>query len=352
MTQALALRDFLTDAGHRVSAVYLGTSALRPPPAYFAERMGAPVVTFLAPTLVADAEHRGMSVGRTARYNASHLPSFVAAGLRMRRGLREHRPDVVVNFFDLTAGFVHAFTWSPPPPPRVALAHAYLMDHPGAAERPRGPGVRMAFSLLARLNAAGASRPLGLSFDELPDAAGIRVTPPLLRGGLDRMTPHDGGYLLAYALNQGYALEVAAWQTRNPSVVVHCYVPGGGAGLGLPQSPGLHVHDLDDQRFLQHLAGCRAYVGTAGFEAVSEAFYLGKPVLAVPVDGHYEQAFNAADMRRAGVAHTGSFRDLDDFWRALPVPVESKVAAFRSWVARAPEIVVAAVEQAARGAVR
>ena len=166
------------------------------------------------------------------------------------------------------------------------------------------------------------------------------------------MTPHDGGYLLAYALNEGYAREVAAWQARHPDVTVHCYVLGGGAGLGLPERPGLHLHDLDDDRFLRHLAGCRAYVGTAGFEAICEAFYLGKPVLAVPVERHYEQDFNAADVRRTGMARTGTFHDLDDFWRALPVPSASRVAAFRAWVARAPEIVVAAVEEAARRAAR
>ena len=351
MTQALAVRDFLEEAGHRVVAVYLGTSPAHPFPAYFSARMNAPIITFLAPTLVPDVDRRGMSVARTVRYNAQGLNSFVAAGLDMRRSLRGHRPDVVVNFFDLIAGFVHAVTWSPRPPPRVALAHAYLMGHPGAAPRPTGWSARVGFSLLARITTAGARRPLGLSFDELPDTPGVRVTPPLLRRGLDGLTPHDGGYLLAYALNGGYAREVADWQGRNPTVTVHCYVSGGAGGLGLPDSPGLHIHDLDDETFLRHLAGCRAYVGTAGFEAVCEAVYLGKPVLAVPVDGHYEQSFNAADIRRAGVARTGSFQDLDDFWGTLPLPSESRVAAFRAWVACAPAIVVGAVEEAARSGV-
>lgn len=348
MTQALAVRDFLVDAGHRIAAVYLGTSPVRPAPAYFAARMDAPVTTFPAPTLVADGLGRGMSVARTAAYNVPRLPAYVAAGLAMRGSIRAHRPDVVVNFFDLVAGFVHAFSWSPAPPPRVALAHAYLMDHPGAATPPRGAAGRLGLAVLSRIAASGAGVPLGLSFDQLPDARGVRVAPPLLRPGLGRLTPTDGGYLLAYALNGGYAREVAAWQARNPTVPVHCYVSGGGRGLGLTERPGFHLHELDDDGFLQHLAGCRAYAGTAGFESVCEAFYLGKPVLAAPVDGHYEQAFNAADMRRAGVARTGSFQDLDRFWAALAVPSESRVQAFRRWVARAPGIIVGAVEEAAR----
>ncbi|HKJ02481.1 MAG TPA: glycosyltransferase family protein [Longimicrobiales bacterium] len=354
MTQALAVRDVLVDAGHRVVAVYLGTSPIHPAPEYFAARMEGteamtvPVIRFPAPTLVADGRRRGMSATRTAAYNARRLPAYVAAGLAMRRSLRAHRPDVVVNFFDLVAGFVHAFTWWPAPPPRVALAHAYLMRHPGAGPPPPGAAGRMGLEALSRIAAAGAGAPVALSFDELPDVPGVRVAPPLLRPGLDRVDPEDGGYLLAYALNGGYAREVAEWQARNPAVPVHCYVSGGGEGLGLAPSPGFHLHDLDDEGFLRHLARCRAYAGTAGFESVCEAFYLGKPVLAVPVDGHYEQAFNAADIRRAGVARTGTFQDLDRFWADPPVPPEARVRTFRTWVARAPDILVRAVEEAAR----
>jgi Glycosyl transferase family 1 len=257
-----------------------------------------------------------------------------------------------VNFFDMIAGFVHLLShldWRTSPPPRVAIAHAYLLGHPGAAGAPPGPRGRFGLALLSRITTAGVRSPVALSFDALPDRASLRVAPPLLRPGLTGLSPRDGGYLLAYALNAGYARELAAWQARNPSVPVHCYVSGGDRALGLAPQPGFELHDLNDEAFLRHMAGCRAYVGTAGFESLCEAYFLGKPILAVPVKGHYEQAFNAADARRAGVAWTGGLERLDAFWSALPVPSPERVDAFRTWVARGPELIVRAVEDAARG---
>ena len=38
---------------------------------------------------------------------------------------------------------------------------------------------------------------------------------------------------------------------------------------------------------------CRGVVCTAGFESVSEAMWLGKPVCMAPTPGHYEQRCNA-----------------------------------------------------------
>jgi hypothetical protein len=352
MTQALAVRRFLADAGHDVVAVYLGTSSVHPAPDYFARKIDAPLHTFPAPTLVPDGRSRGMSVPRTAAYNGRRLARYLSAGLSMRSGLRAYRPDVVVNFFDLIAGFVYLAGGARIHPPWVAVAHSYLMTHPDAAPPPPGRPGHLGLTLLSRVAAFGAGTVLGLSFDELPDTPKIKVVPPLLRPGSAGRTGTDGGYLLAYALNGGYAREVAAWQARHPDVEVHCYVPSGGRGQGLPEQAGFHSHDLDDTAFLDHLAGCRAYVGTAGFESLCEAFHFGKPILAVPVDGHYEQAFNAADVRRAGLATTGSFHDLDTFWASLPVPSPERVESFRRWVSRGPEIIVDAVENTARRARR
>jgi hypothetical protein len=95
------------------------------------------------------------------------------------------------------------------------------------------------------------------------------------------------------------------------------------------------------------LASCRAYVGSAGFESICEAFYLSKSVLAVPTAGHYEQSLNGWDAERVGAARIGSYDDLDSFWARPPVPSQAAVSDFRAWVACAPETIVGLIERAA-----
>jgi hypothetical protein len=203
-----------------------------------------------------------------------------------------------------------------------------------------------------RATAAGSDLRLALSFSPCPPAGSERleVLPPLLRPGVADLVPRDGPYLLAYALNPGYATLLAAWQRSRPDVPVRCYVDGGAGALAGPTGQNFQALPLDQGRFLADLSGCRAFVGTAGFEAVCEAFHFGKATLAVPTRGQFEQVLNAWDAERHGAARAGSYADLDRFWDAPPTPDPARVAAFRSWVARAPALHVEALERASRGA--
>jgi uncharacterized protein (TIGR00661 family) len=346
MTQALALAGFLRSAGHEVVRAFVGVSPYRSVPEYFRTAIGAPLETFDAPTQVPDRHARGVSAARTAGDAIARFPKFVRAGRRIHRA--SDAVDVVVNFLDLVGGISRVLFRTRTP--AVAIAHNYVFLHRDLGGTPGSPLARRAVLAYARATAGRADTKVALSYGPLPSDATQRlvVAPPLLRPELERLSPCDGGYLLAYALNSGYGELLAEWQRRRSDVTVHCYVDGGRSALRGETGERFHAHALRADSFLEHLAGCRAYVGSAGFESVCEAFWLGKPALVVPTEGQLEQALNAWDARRAGAAVWGSYADLDAFWDNPSVPPEDAIREFRGWVRSAPQILVDAVERTAR----
>jgi len=54
------------------------------------------------------------------------------------------------------------------------------------------------------------------------------------------------------------------------------------------------------QEFLNDLVNAKAVIANAGFSLISEALYLGKPYLAVPVEHQFEQTFNAYYLDKMG----------------------------------------------------
>lgn len=62
----------------------------------------------------------------------------------------------------------------------------------------------------------------------------------------------------------------------------------------------VEVRRFSDREFLEDVACSRAVVGGAGFTFMTEAMWLGKPVLAVPFEGQYEQILNASYAEHLG----------------------------------------------------
>jgi len=92
------------------------------------------------------------------------------------------------------------------------------------------------------------------------------------------------------------------------------------------QSANVHLRKASLAGFKQELCGARAVICNAGFELVSEALYLGKPVLAKPIAGQGEQLSNALALEQSGLGRRMADLDLSTIadWLAQPVLVESQ----------------------------
>jgi len=346
MTQALALAALLRDAGHEVDRVWLGTSPHRAIPGYFLDAIDAPVHRFQAPVQVPGRARVAVSPAATLRDALARAPAFLRGAREIHLGSAEL--DLVVNFMDLVAG-VSRMIWGARPR-SVAVGHNYLFLHPDLHPLPGSSWAQRAVLDWTRATAAGCARRLALSFAPrrpFPSER-IEVVPPLLRPGLHHVETRNDGFLLAYALNPGYGDLLAAWQRARPDVRVRCYLERGRDALTRSPGPGFEAVDLDQETFLTDLGRCSAFVGSAGFEATCEAFYLGKPVLAVPTAGQYEQRLNAWDAERHGAARAGTYDDLDRFWNDKRPPSSGHVSDFRAWVAQAPTLHLEALERASR----
>ncbi len=348
MTQALAMRHLLEEAGHSVGAVCLGTSDRREAPSFFLDNIGAPVTRFRSPNFVAGEGNRGILVGASMWRNLLRAETFIKSLSILDQVVDETRPDLVINFYEPLWGLYQKR--HPSKVTSVCVAHQLLAGHPDFP-LPRGRAADKAMLLaLNAVAAGGSSRRLGLSFTPMPEpdpeAIGTRlaIVPPLLRPALSGLTPTDGDYILAYVLQSGYGEDIVSWHDRHPSVKMHCFWDRKDANEVGRHSRNLTFHRLSGVKFLRMMAGCRGFVTTAGFESVCEAMYLGKPVLMVPVGGHYEQECNALDAKRAGAGIWSTRFDLDAFIDYLPRH-KTDPTAFRTWVDSAPEQILAELER-------
>ena len=271
------------------------------------------------------------------------IPVYWRALRQLKAAVRKSQPDVIVNFFEPLTG-IFALTCRNRPPV-VSVAHQFMYEHPFYIRAPGKRLQQLGMKWFVRLVGAASTR-IALSLYEAPDIPGknLFVSPPILRRQLFELQPNPAGnFVLVYLLNHGYAEQIIAWHKNNPQTVLHCFYDKPDALPEFQHDDTLTFHRLDGEKFLRMMGECKFVACTAGFESVSEAAYLGKPLFLVPVENHVEQQINALDAVRIGLGVTDQSFNLD---RLAELPDRLPNATFRSWLNRADAVLLQALERA------
>ena len=273
------------------------------------------------------------------------LPKYFRILRQLDDIVRETQPDVIINFFEPMAAF-YAITRRQRPPV-VAIGHQFMFQHPSYVRAPHLWKQLLSMKIYTWLLGARASK-LALSLYEAPNLPKQRIIvgPPILRKQLFQLKSNpNGDFVLVYLLNHGYAEQIIAWSAKNLQTKLHCFYDKPDAPTKFQHSPSLTFHKLDGEKFLQMMAQCRHVVCTAGFESVSEAAWLGKPLFLVPVENHVEQQVNAIDAEKFGIGLAEKSFNLD---RLAELPDRLPTEKFRHWTSRAPEQLFTAIELAVK----
>lgn len=302
MTQALALEQILSKAGHTVGVSVIGTSNRREIPDFFKQKTSAELYPVKSPNFYYDKKSKSINVWKSLLFNFVRIPIYIAQLQKINRVKNIHQPEVIVNFYDVMGGWY--FLLFRPKTKRISIAHQYLAEHP---EFPFAKGYstqKWAYRINNKVTSFNTHKRLALSFRKLKSTSDkLSIVPPLLRGEVLKLTPKKGDYILAYVVNKGYSDEIIKWHSRNKKIKLHCFWDNKEYPDEWSPNPNLTFHHINDQKFLKLMSGCLGYASTAGFESICEAMYLDKPVLMVPVKGQYEQACNAEDaiLANAGI---------------------------------------------------
>lgn len=153
------------------------------------------------------------------------------------------------------------------------------------------------------------------------------LVPPILRPEILAATRSRGEHLLVYQTAEGNeAIADALARTG-----FECRIYGMKRELTEELVEGnLRYRPFSEKGFIEDLASARGVIAGGGFTTMGEAVYLHKPMLAVPLEGQFEQIMNARYLQQIGFGRAATQLDADavrDFVEHLPA-CEEKLAAY------------------------
>ncbi len=133
------------------------------------------------------------------------------------------------------------------------------------------------------------------------------LVPPIIRPDVQARTPSRGEHVLVYFNHPDGARHVLGTLRKvDAPFVLYCSDPPATGRL----RDNVQVKPPSLSGFLDDLATSSAVICTAGFTLISEALYLGKPLLVVPNQGIFEQTLNALFLEREGLGRAVLDRSL------------------------------------------
>jgi uncharacterized protein (TIGR00661 family) len=221
---------------------------------------------------------------------------------------RAWQPDVVVTDFEpLSATYA-----------RVARAPLIAVDNINMLDRCRHDaeildGHRDDYAIaraVTRSMVPNAVRYIVTTFFRPPLAKNqTTLVQPILRNAIVAAEPAEGEHLVVYSSGE----ETAMAALRASGLPCRVYGMRGGPAEGTTDG-NLEFKPRSNEGFVEDLRTARGVVAGGGFSLMSEAVYLGKPMLAMPLFGQFEQTMNSRYLEREGygVAATELTEDVLD----------------------------------------
>ncbi len=131
------------------------------------------------------------------------------------------------------------------------------------------------------------------SYPQRSDTHSYQQIGVLIRREFSQIDYEDGEHLLVYVRRPSSLRWIAALKS--------CGYPCRIYGFNMERTDGnLQFCQIDAKRFMRDLAQCKALISTAGNQLIGEALIAGKPVLAVPEPGNFEQQINSFFLEASG----------------------------------------------------
>jgi uncharacterized protein (TIGR00661 family) len=259
---------------------------------------------------IAAAENK-VSVAETFVANLSRVPSGFQSARELRGLFKRFEPDCVITDFEpMTAYLAQHYDL-----PLISLDNQHRMRYMGYP----CPGRLRADALVTEtVIRAIVPRPdvslVTTFYKGRVKNERTFLFPPILRREVLQARPSRAGHVLVYCTQSFESILDLLRQFPRERFLVYGFQRD-------DVEENLEFRPASRDGFLRDLATAEAVVSTAGFTLMTEALHLGKPYLALPMRGQFEQELNALLLEHLGYGKNGrkpSVEIFGEFFYRLP----------------------------------
>ncbi len=223
--------------------------------------------------------------------NFIRFPLILARGWKILRIIKEFKPDVIITDFEPLVSYFAYFKKIP----LISIDNQHIITDAIHKNIPKKYWLNAIIAkLVIKLFIFKSRKCLINSFYgcELKDKNSVLIN-PLLRKEIVNLKTSYKNHILVYQTSKSNNKLIKELQKINEKFIVYGFYENKNLG-------NVILKDKEEKEFLKDLASCKAVIVNGGFTLISEALYLKKPLLSIPVKNQFEQILNAIYVERLG----------------------------------------------------
>lgn len=237
------------------------------------------------------------------------LPSDLRKSLRLMYSVAKSvKPHLIISDFEIYANIMAKILRLP----LISVDNMHIItqgeiDVPSKyrTERLAAEGVVRSFIMMPRRYLINS-----YFYPPLKNPKKAKLFPPVLRDRIMDLDTEEGWHVLVYQTSDSNQELLDLLKELDEEFIVYGFHKD-------ERDANLTFKSFNDDEFFQDLASCRAVITNGGFTLISEALYLNKPVLSVPVKKQFEQILNAIYLDRLGYGEFHENLEKEDLLKFL-----------------------------------
>ncbi len=172
--------------------------------------------------------------------------------------------------------------------------HCVAMGHQAAFLSPKTPRPKRKnyFFEFVFHNYSPSNEAIGFHYEKYDDF----IHTPIIRSDIRQLNPQNLGHITTYLPAHHDRFLVAKFNTIK-EVKFEVFSKHTDTAY---TNGNTHVFPINSEAYTKSLEGCMGLITAGGFEAPTEAIFLNKKVMIIPMAGQYEQHCNALGAEKAG----------------------------------------------------
>jgi uncharacterized protein (TIGR00661 family) len=147
---------------------------------------------------------------------------------------------------------------------------------------------------------APVSHPIGLHFEKYDSF----IDYPVIRGDIKLLTPYNKKHYTVYLPSYGVKEVFNEFSKYSQKFEIFASVKSAISYKNIKIFPN------SKSEFINSFINCEGVITSGGFETPSEALFLKKKIMVIPIKGQYEQLCNAEALKRMGVVVGNKLSDV------------------------------------------